>query len=305
VQIKRCLNCVLPTSLPSVKLDKNGICNHCRAYEEKKDRYNTEDRKEEFVKIVQQAKASSIGYDCLITLSGGKDSTYALYLCDKVYNLKCLCVTFDNGFMSDRARENIKNAIQFTNADHIFYTINKGFMLELYRLFLKKCGNFCSVCMYGIGLCKKISSKEFKIPLLVSGDGVLRSYLGSFPEVFQGGDSDFFKNIVKGSPIEKSAKQMFMPSSLYRNLGRILRIGLKLLRIRLKEREFLYIPIYDYFSPSREKVYETIKREMGWNDSGGEAEHMDCLLHEIPFYIHTLLFEPCYNGTALNGNNML
>jgi tRNA(Ile)-lysidine synthase TilS/MesJ len=45
-------------------------------------------------------------YDCLVPLSGGKDSTYVLYLCARVYGLKVLAMNFDNGFQSPLAREN-------------------------------------------------------------------------------------------------------------------------------------------------------------------------------------------------------
>ena len=108
--IKRCMRCILPESLPSVELDKNGICNHCKTY----DRLfsNWEDvksqRKKEFEDLLQRAKRLNRNYDCLILLSGGKDSTYALYLCDKIYKLKCLCITFDNGFLVEQAKNNIK-----------------------------------------------------------------------------------------------------------------------------------------------------------------------------------------------------
>jgi len=56
-------------------------------------------KKKQFEQIVEKIKKLNSEYDCLIPLSGGKDSTYALYVCDKIYNMKCLCITFDNGFL--------------------------------------------------------------------------------------------------------------------------------------------------------------------------------------------------------------
>ena len=80
-------------------------------------------KKKQFEQIIEKVKKQNAEYDCLIPLSGGKDSTYALYVCDKIYNLKCLCITFDNGFLSDYARKNIKNAINATRADHIYFRV--------------------------------------------------------------------------------------------------------------------------------------------------------------------------------------
>jgi len=78
--IKRCKRCILPESLPSVKLDKNGICNHCNTYDRLFSNWKDvkSQRKKEFEDLLEWAKRLNRNYDCLILLSGGKDSTYAL-----------------------------------------------------------------------------------------------------------------------------------------------------------------------------------------------------------------------------------
>lgn len=133
-EIKRCTRCILPDTLSSVTFDEKGLCNHCRNYERdflEWDRIS--DRKEkEFRAILKKAVSLNRPYDCLVPLSGGKDSTYALYLCTKVYKLRTLAVTLDNGFLSGPARENIKNALESCDADHIFYSINIKNSRELF-----------------------------------------------------------------------------------------------------------------------------------------------------------------------------
>lgn len=205
--IKRCTRCVLPTTLPSVEFDSDGVCNQCRRYD--KLFGNWENRRAQREKgleaLFKRARRMNRRYDCLVGLSGGKDSTYVLYLCDRIYKLRCLCVTFDNGFMSQHARSNISNALRATNADHIFYTVNRKLLLKLYRLLLSKTGDFCSVCMRGISVCMWDMAIELGIPLVISGAGKRVAYLSSIPELFQGGDVTFLRNVLQGEQIEKDA----------------------------------------------------------------------------------------------------
>lgn len=91
-EIRRCTRCIIPGVLPSVKFDKDSVCNYCEEYDNLFSNWsNTQlQRKQEFEDILQRARRLKRSYDCLVTLSGGKDSTYALYLCDKIYELKVL-----------------------------------------------------------------------------------------------------------------------------------------------------------------------------------------------------------------------
>ena len=50
------------------------------------------------------------------------------------------------------------------------------------------------------------------------------------------------------------------------------------------------IGIYDYVSPRLDQIRQTLEKEMGWDNPTDKPEHMDCLLHELPFYIYTLKF---------------
>ena len=119
--VKRCYKCLLPASMPGITFNANGVCNYCLEYENNFKNWDEikERKKVEFQKILWKAQKLKRAYDCLVPLSGGKDSTYVLYLCSKIYKLKTLAVTFDNGFLSDLAKENITNALKFTDAEHI------------------------------------------------------------------------------------------------------------------------------------------------------------------------------------------
>ena len=286
----RCSQCILPTSLPSVTLDDKGACALCGDYSGRQAEHAVagQDKLKEFEALVERARSLRRPYDCLIPLSGGKDSTYALYLCDRIYGLKCLGVTFDNGFLSPHAVSNIRNAVRSTRADHMMITLNRPTMLKLYRLFLEKTGTFCPACLRGIGLALNVAQR-YKIPLTVSGTGWQVTYLAGIPEVYQEGSVDYFRSVIKGEPIEKEVSPLLQDVSSW-NLDRVFRIAARALR-RPRLARSLYVRLYDHFDPDYERIYETIKREMGWT-AGDEAnaEHLDCELHGIAGYLHNLKF---------------
>ena len=294
-KFRRCKRCVLPEHLPSVHLDVEGICNQCRKYETVVNDWekNKNRRKKELETLIYNVKKTEQQYDCLVTLSGGKDSTFALYLMSKVYDLKCLCITFDNGFLSEFARKNISKAVELAKADHIYYQINRESLLKLYNLSLKKSGQFCSICMRGINMSSEFPLKSFNIPLIISGNGNRISYLSGFPEVFQGGDVYHITNMVSDDPIKKEVKNMILSNeSVYQKIIRKLNtVFIRIFNQRLFNKSTTSLNLYDYVEFSPDVILQTIKNEMGWTQPEGEYEHVDCLLHEMQHYVNIFKFE--------------
>lgn len=288
-EIPRCSRCILPASLPSVKLNESNVCTFCTSYERKLQAWDRTKatKASEFEALLKKARHLDRPYDCLIPLSGGKDSTYALYIAAKTHNLKCLCVTFDNGYLSEFAKSNIRNAVDSTNSDHIYYTINPNTLKSLYRLFLLKSGTFCPVCLRGIGLATRFADR-FDIPLVISGNGWRVQYLSNIPELYQGGDAAFFENIVRGEPIENDVRHMARDRKPdYWNV--LVKITSRLTRLPVMRGRH-YIRLYDYVEPDFDRIYAVIGNEMNWRRPEDKTEHMDCRLHEIAHYIHTLKF---------------
>lgn len=307
-ELKRCVRCILPESLPSVELDEHGVCSHCRAYhamfggwEEVRDQ-----KRSGLEELFRQAKDLKRPYDCLVPLSGGKDSTYALYVCSKVYGLRCLCVTFDNGFLTEHARTNIENALAAADADHLFYRINREGLLRLYRLFLTKSGDFCSVCMRGINVSIRAAARAFNVPLVISGAARKISYLSMAPELKQSGSDPFFvQNVLAGESLASEARFLLGSTSRFRRLviGGLNRMGLLLTASQIsravKRKAFrvmgvpeppVGIRLFDHLDVTPARMYEALETEMGWSSPPDELEHMDCALHELPLYIHTRKF---------------
>src|SRR5216117_3470898 len=111
-QVTHCTRCGLAANVPGTSYDAEGVCNVCRGYDTYADKAQAYFKTAQELKaLVADMKAARTGrYDCLVLLSGGKDSTYMLYqLCG--LGLKPLVFTLDNGFISDEAKANIMGVV--------------------------------------------------------------------------------------------------------------------------------------------------------------------------------------------------
>ncbi len=110
--MKYCSLCIMPASRPSLKLDSEGVCNACRWQENKKN-INWLERREELNTIVDWAKNNSDStWNCILGVSGGKDSTWqAMHLRDEL-GLNPLLVQFVSSDGNELGRDNIENLIR-------------------------------------------------------------------------------------------------------------------------------------------------------------------------------------------------
>lgn len=302
--IDRCKRCLLPVNLEGMSIDDQGICEHCRKFDHDFGGWDAikEKKEKEFQGLLEKARGLNRPYDCLVPLSGGKDSTYALYLATKVYHLRTLAVTLDNGYLSNPARENIKNALANCNADHIFYHINKANTSKLFTEFVQRSGDFCNACMRGINYAIEISLKSVNIPLVIKGSGRRVQYISQLKGISTLNTPAYFENVIKGSGVYERFKHLArFKNKLERQkiMGGICDI-LKIPRTFLMRFIPQHIGMYDYIYLPVGEIIGIIKKEMGWSDFGGSAEHMDCELHDVPFHKNTLLIPDITQSTFHN-----
>lgn len=105
-----CKRCLANSTINSLKLDNNGICQFCKIHDEMDKEYPLNKYSEENIfKIAEtiKQKGKNLNYDCLVGVSGGRDSTFLLYYIKKILKLRPLAVHYDNGFDSDTSVSNI------------------------------------------------------------------------------------------------------------------------------------------------------------------------------------------------------
>lgn len=101
-KLQRCVHCILPETVPFIIFDAKGVCNFCNNYKPIKLL-----GKNALANRLEPFKKSKGNADCLLALSGGRDSCYGLHLLTKEYGMKPLTYTYDWGLVTDLARRNI------------------------------------------------------------------------------------------------------------------------------------------------------------------------------------------------------
>ncbi|HEY3272421.1 MAG TPA: N-acetyl sugar amidotransferase [Methanocella sp.] len=114
-----CTRCVSDTTIPNIRFDADGVCNFCKIQDAlEADSRLDEQNKARFTTLIEKIKREGRHkeYDCVVGVSGGRDSTYVLYNALKL-GLRPLAVHFDNGWNSEIAVANIKKATNKLNVD--------------------------------------------------------------------------------------------------------------------------------------------------------------------------------------------
>ena len=115
-----CNKCITNDSVKSIKLDLNGICQFCHMQEGMEKEFPLNNYSEQkLFGIVNKIKkeSSKLEFDCVVGVSGGRDSSYLLYYVKKILGLRPLAVHYDNGFDSDTSVSNIFNVCKKLNVE--------------------------------------------------------------------------------------------------------------------------------------------------------------------------------------------
>lgn len=140
----------MDTSDPDISFDSDGICSHCRQYDElvrdQVDRANRGERQAELKAIVERIKTAGSGreYDCIMGLSGGVDSSYVAYMANKL-GLRPLAVHFDSGWNSELAVHNIENIVKKLGIDLHTFVVDWEEMRDLQLAFFKASVANCDI----------------------------------------------------------------------------------------------------------------------------------------------------------------
>jgi N-acetyl sugar amidotransferase len=135
----QCSRCILDSSIDDIWFDKQGECKYCKIHDEMEKLHPLgRGLEEELTLIVKHIKEKGRNkpYDCISGVSGGRDSTYTLYMAVK-FGLRPLAVHFDNGWNSDISVKNIKKVCEKLNVPLITVVADWEEFKDLQISFLK------------------------------------------------------------------------------------------------------------------------------------------------------------------------
>ncbi len=282
-----CSRCVLPDTFPGIAFDSEGICSVCRDHEQKWRDWDASlpERRRILDRLCADAKAKGRPFDALVPLSGGKDSTYVLWVAVKELGLRCLAYSLDNGYLTDVAKQNIDRACRRLDVEHVYYCLAPETTNEFFALFMRKTGYFCSVCMRAIEMATALVADIHRVPLVFGGSSS-RTELPLTPEMFQPGRLGHVRSVLEGEPIAKKWPHLLHEGSLER------RAGYRAFWWSAQKRVHLcaWVNLPDYVEWNYETVYRTIRDDLGWTAPPEHEEHSDCAIHPITTLMHNRRF---------------
>jgi len=177
--MKYCVNCLFPDTKPELSIDENGICDACRTGKYKNE-IDWVSKRKELKKIFEESKSTNGKYDCIIPVSGGKDSHFQTHVIKNEFELNPLLVVFRPRDLTELGRKNIENIKNF-GVDCIEFSANPLTYKKLAKFGLVELGDCAWPEHIGIFTVPVQIAVSLKIPLLIWGEN---------PQFEYGGPSD-------------------------------------------------------------------------------------------------------------------
>ena len=171
-----CKRCVMPDTKPDLNLDEEGVCNACRSFEKRKE-IDWDARYAELLLVLEKYRRPDSGnWDCIVPVSGGKDSTYQVVRMLQL-GLNPLCITSTTCDLSSLGRKNIEN-LKHLGVDYVEISPNPLIRAKLNSVGLKQVGDISWPEHVGIFTIPVRAAVQFNVPLLVWGENSQNEYGG-------------------------------------------------------------------------------------------------------------------------------
>ena len=275
---RHCIRCGLPANYPGITYDETGLCHICRDF----DGYKNEAQRyfksmNDFRDVAAEMEAARSGaYDCLLLLSGGKDSTYVLYQLLE-HHLNPLVFTLDNGFLSEGAKDNIRRVVSELGVDHVFG--KSPAMNAIFKDSLERFSNVCQGCFKTIYTLALNLAEENRIGFIVTGLSRGQFFETRLtPDLFRAGsfDPDRIDKAVLEARIAYH-RQDDVP-------GRLLDTR-RCRDERLFDR-IRFVDFYRYCDVEVEEVYRFLAERAPWIRPADTGRSTNCRINDVGIYTH-------------------
>ena len=166
--VKICAKCIQPNTRPGIFFSQESICGAC-LWEEEKNKINWSERIKELKEIVEIAKNKKADYDCVIGVSGGKDSTKQAITARDDLGLKCLLVNYQPDNITEIGMKNIENLKQ-NGFDVLSIRPNPKIMQKLVKYDFFNYLNPVKATEFSLYSSAYIIAEKFNIPLVIQGE---------------------------------------------------------------------------------------------------------------------------------------
>lgn len=269
LRYRQCVRCVLDTSDPNIVFDESGVCNYCKRYDKIMAARSSQFTSNRLEMAVAEIKRDGAGkpYDAIVGVSGGVDSSYALYLAVKKLGLRVLALHVDSGWDSEIAVGNIHRAIETLDVELYTEVIDWEEMRDLQAAFFRASVVNCDIPQdHAFRAIQYRIAKKFGVRHFVSGRNFRTDGMMPPAWVWPNHDSHHIKSIHKmyGRHTIKTYPYFSIPYAF--------------LWLRYIER-YRDFTVLEYFNYKRNTAKQVIGKELGWRDYGGK--HYESIFTEF------------------------
>ena len=273
-----CTHCGIASNYPDIKFNSEGVCNICEDYDQYKDKASQYFGELSQLKnrITDLISDKSGQYDCMVLLSGGKDSTYALYkICEMGFRV--YAVTLDNGYISESAKDNIRRSVADLNIDHAFVTTDA--MNAIFNDSLKRHSSVCYGCFKTIYTLAMNEALRLQIPVIVTGL--------SRGQLFE---TRLTKEVFNraGASAEKIDQEVLAARKIYHSVEDKVTECLDMRAFedgRIFE-TVQFVDFYRYCDVAMSDMYDFLQQHAPWTRPKDTGRSTNCLINDTGIYFH-------------------
>ncbi len=271
-----CVRCGLASNHPDSHIDEEGICRPCHFYEEHKLTADTYwGSLEELVSLLEESKPNPDGQDCIILLSGGKDSTYALYQMVELGRTP-LVFTLDNGFISEGAKANIRRAVDDLGLELVMGATDA--MNDIFADSLTQFSNVCQGCFKTVYTMSIALAHERGLNHIVTGLSRGQIFETRLADLVRVGITD--RDEIDEAIIEARKAYHRMNDEVRRRLKTSVFDDDKIFE------EIKVVDFYRYHDVGLSELLEFLGNRAPWVRPPDTGRSTNCLINNTGIYVH-------------------
>jgi amino acid adenylation domain-containing protein len=278
--VEHCVVCGLPSNYPGSDFDADGECGDCRAYSrhrEEVDRYFRTPEELHSVLDAVAGRADGQRYDCVVLVSGGKDSTYMLYQLVREFGVRPLVFTLDNGYIADAALENVRAACADLGVDlHVGSTPH---MNEIFVDSLERHANVCDGCYKTIYTLSINLAHDHGVGTIITGLARGQLFETRLADTFA--IREFDPDTIDAWILEARKAYHHIDDAVHRLLDTDLFADEEIFD------EVGIVDYYRYVDVDLDEVYRYLQTETTWTRPVDTGRSTNCLINDVGIHVHS------------------
>lgn len=183
-----CKRCVYPANAkPGIVFDDQGICSGCRSFEARtihRGRIDWAERERRLHALLdeyrERQREKGNPYDCIIPVSGGKDSHFQVYVVRERYGLNPLLVSYNHSFNTPLGIRNLTNLVERMDCNLLRFTTAPGSAKRIARAMLYRVGDVTWHYHAGIMTFPIRAAVQHDVPLVIWGEEGFSELVGMY-----------------------------------------------------------------------------------------------------------------------------